>query len=212
MSLPKRFIDIPQIEKYFRIEEDGAVWSLRREKYIKPTFNSAGYLYVSLPVPGYNEENMYEFARQYAVHRLVATKYIGQCPEDKETSHKDGNKMNCHWSNLEYITHAQNILKSYSEHSRSKACFYYPRKPFSDATKELMSNAKKKQVLFKRTDGEIIFNSIEDASQSLNTYRKKIYRCIHDNIPFFNKKDASLYGFLSFAPNNNTIKNDPLGK
>ena len=194
--MQKRYIDIERIEKYFRIEEDGAVYSLRKHKYIKPRFNTAGYLFVNLPVPDDNDPYSTEFARNYAVHRLVATKYIGQCPPELETSHKDGNKMNNHWTNLEYLTHAQNILKSYREHGRIFPS--YPRHPFSDATKELMSDAKKKRVKHTYNGTETIYKSIEDAAQSLNTYRKKIYSCIKNNKQYKDKHNPDIGGFLSF--------------
>jgi hypothetical protein len=197
--IPKRFIDIPLIEQYFRIEEDGAIFSLRKHKYLKPSFNTAGYLFISFSIPGHNGDNP-QLVRMYAIHRLVATKYLGQCPDDKETSHKNGDKMNNHWSNLEYLTHAENILKSFREHGRIVSQhLLYPRKPFSDATKELMSNAKKKRIRFVSEGTDTIFDSIEDASQSLTTYRKKIYNCIKNNKPFSTKKDKSLHGELSFV-------------
>ena len=191
----KRRINIEEIEKYFLIEEDGAIWSLRKKKYLRPTFNTSGYLYVLLPVPTPEYETDM-LARSYAIHRLVACKYIGQCPDGKETSHKDGNKQNNHYTNLEYITHSQNILKSYREHGRIFPV--YERKPVSDRTKELMSNAKKKRVLFIQGKTKTIFDSIKDASQSLSTYRKKIYRCITENKPFKDKNNPNLTGKLSF--------------
>lgn len=43
------------------------------------------------------------------IHRLVAEAVYGPCPEGYEVNHKDGNKLNNHPSNLEYITHAENI-------------------------------------------------------------------------------------------------------
>jgi hypothetical protein len=177
----KKFIDIEKIEKHFRIEEDGAIWSLRKHKYLKPTFNSAGYLYVMLTVVGDNGLNDPELTRQYGVHRLVATKFLGQCPDDKETSHKDGHKMNNHYSNLEYLTHSQNVLKSYSDHGRSPAV--YPRHAMSDATKELMSNAKKKAVRCMVESETIIFPSIEETTSYLNSYRKAVSRAISNNKP-----------------------------
>jgi hypothetical protein len=176
-------LDIPLIEQRFRIEEDGAVFSIRKQKYVKPTFNTVGYLYVWV-LMGDRPLNI-------AVHRLVSTKYLGQCPKGLETSHKDGNKNNNHWTNLEYITHSANILKSYKEHGRIFPS--YERKPFLNETKALMANAKKKRVkLLSLTGEETIYNSIEDASIGLNTYRKKIYRAIKENIPV---KE----GILSFA-------------
>jgi hypothetical protein len=175
-------LDIPLIEQRFRIEEDGAVFSIRKGRYAKPTFNSVGYLYVWV-VMGDRPLNI-------AVHRLVSTKYLGQCPVGLETSHKDGNKNNNHWTNLEYISHSQNILKSYQEHGRVFPVF--ERKPFTNSTKEKMSNAKKKRVKFIFKDQTIIYPSIDDAASQLNTYRKKIYLAIKENIQVKG-------GYLSFA-------------
>lgn len=186
----RQHIDIPAIEQFYRIEDDGAIFSHRKHKYLKPTFNTAGYLYVAITL----DTTMY-----IAVHRLVATKYIGQCPPGLETSHKDGIKANNHYSNLEYLTHSQNILKSYQEHGRVSCANGWHRECFSDATKELMSNTKKKRIKFTFDGMEAIFPSIDDASQSLNTYRKKIYRCIKDNTPFTDKNQPDFVGILSFV-------------
>jgi hypothetical protein len=175
-----RFINIPEIEKHYRIDEDGAIFSLRKHKYLKPTFNTVGYLYVYIRI-----DNNAQDSRFYAVHRLVATKYIGQCPDNKETSHKDGNKLNNTPSNLEYLSHSENILKAYREHGRVHIYNPADRTPFSDATKALMSNAKKKQVIYTPSVGKsITYDSIEDAAQSLHSYRKKIYLSIYNKIPF----------------------------
>jgi hypothetical protein len=142
-------------------------------------------------------------SRFYGVHRLVATKYIGQCPEHLETSHKDGSKQNNHASNLEYISHSANISKSYSEHGRKGFIQNYPRKPFTDATKELMSNAKKKAVVLTLTAGEVvIYHSIDDAVQSLHSYRKKIYRSIKEQALYKDKHNPQNTGFFAFLNQN----------
>jgi len=189
---PKRHIDLPTIEKYYRIDEDGAIFSYRKNKYLKPIFNTAGYLFVAIVT----DDDPY---RMIAVHRLVATKYVGECPPELETSHKDGNKMNNHYTNLEYLTHAKNILKSYQEHGRQPAYLSYPRKPFSDATKELMSNAKKKRVRHTVDGVEVIYDSIADTAQSLNTYIKLIYISIYKHKELKSLHNPDLRGFLSFV-------------
>lgn len=186
----KKQVPLDIIEQFYRIEDDGAVFSLRRNKYIKPSYNIAGYLYVGLRLPN-QEQSM------WAVHRLIACKFIGQCPDGLETSHKDGNKNNNHYSNLEYITHAENIFKSYREHGRIFPD--YKHKPFSNLTKQLMSDAKKKQIRLLWNGQELFYSSIEEASQSLHTYRKKIYRCIKENIPFKDKNQPNFNPILSFA-------------
>lgn len=164
-------INIEAIEKFYRIDEDGAVFSFRKNKYLKPIFNSYGYLYVYLNT----EETP---PRWYAVHRLVATKYLGSCPDNKETSHKDGNKYNNHFSNLEYATHRENVQKAYSEHGRNHYWAGKTRSPFADATKEKMSNAKKKRVILSSPLEQLTLNSIEETALFLNTYRKKVYLAI----------------------------------
>lgn len=43
------------------------------------------------------------------IHALVAAAFIGPCPEGKEVNHIDGIKSNCRATNLEYLTHAENM-------------------------------------------------------------------------------------------------------
>lgn len=47
------------------------------------------------------------------VHRLVAAAFIGPCPDGMEVNHKDGDPSNSKASNLEYLTHAENILHAF---------------------------------------------------------------------------------------------------
>jgi hypothetical protein len=196
-------INLEKIELFYRIEEDGSIYSIIKQRYLRAVPNKAGYLHVCL--------HLYMPHKFFLVHRLVAAKYNGQCPPELEACHNDGNKWNNHYSNIIYKTHSQNVHQSYDEHGRKHQ--YTPRiATVSFLTKQRMAEAKKKPVAFICDGVETIFPSIEDAAQNLNTYRKKIYNCITYNKLFSNKKDTSLRGFLSFAPNYNTIKNDPLGK
>lgn len=51
--------------------------------------------------------------RFYSAHRLVAEAFLPQLPEQKSVNHKDGDKVNNHVSNLEWITHSGNIAHAY---------------------------------------------------------------------------------------------------
>ena len=48
--------------------------------------------------------------KTFGVHSLVATAFIGLCPEGYEVNHCDGKKENNSVSNLEYVTKSQNSI------------------------------------------------------------------------------------------------------
>src|SRR5689334_2397657 len=47
--------------------------------------------------------------RKFTVHKLVANAFLGQKPKGHEVNHIDGVKSNARASNLEYVTHKENI-------------------------------------------------------------------------------------------------------
>lgn len=47
------------------------------------------------------------------LHRIVYQKYIGQLNPSLQINHKDGNKKNNHFSNLEQVTQSENQLHSF---------------------------------------------------------------------------------------------------
>lgn len=51
------------------------------------------------------------FAR--LTHRLVADAFLGPIPQGMQVNHIDGDKMNCHVSNLEIVTNSANRIHSY---------------------------------------------------------------------------------------------------
>lgn len=48
----------------------------------------------------------------HLVHILVATAFLGECPEGFEVAHKDHCGSNNYVENLEYVTHAENMRQS----------------------------------------------------------------------------------------------------
>jgi hypothetical protein len=165
MAKAVRF-DLDVIEEFYRIEEDGKIWSYFTGRYKKTFYNGCNYLFVSLSRGLYGA---------IGVHRLVARKYIGICPEGMEVNHKDGNRINNHWTNLEYVTHAENMRKSYEETGRVGTWRGRKREPFTEKTKKKMAEHKKKRVV---ADTGEVWGSIGDCATSLGTYRKAIYNSI----------------------------------
>lgn len=68
---------------------------------------NSGYVKVALSVNG---------AKTYRlIHRLVATAFLENPLNLREVNHKDGNKLNNHVDNLEWISSANNKIHAYAE-------------------------------------------------------------------------------------------------
>lgn len=204
--MPRKLeLNIPEIEKYYIITEDGCVWTKIKDRWLKPRENVYGYIFYSI-----NKGVPYPVT--VFAHTLVALKYIGQPPTpNHEIDHIDNNKANNHYTNLQWVTHSQNQLKAYSQDGRCHYWLNKQRPPASIETKIKMANAKKKPVLFKFDGMETIFDSIEDAANGLGSYRRKIYRCITFNTPFSDRKQPELSGKLSFYQEKYPICNKSTG-
>lgn len=91
---------ISGFEKY-SISCDGTIKNNKTGKILKPQINSSGYYIVRL-------SDKHNFTETVYVHRLVALNwldYIKGCV----VNHKDGNKQNNHYTNLEWVTQQDNI-------------------------------------------------------------------------------------------------------
>lgn len=107
--------DISFAKGSYQINEDGRVRSLSRYvqypnhkqfsqgKELIPQPNSKGYLRVKV------------IDRLYFVHRLVAQAFLPNPEDFPIVNHKDGNPLNNDVSNLEWVTHAENISHAYRE-------------------------------------------------------------------------------------------------
>lgn len=89
----------------YRIYENGEVYSFYTNKFLKHDVGKTGYHQVTLFI---NKQ-----PKRIKIHRLVGLLFIENKPKDYEElqiNHKDGNKSNNHYSNLEYCTSYENNL------------------------------------------------------------------------------------------------------
>lgn len=82
----------------YSVTECGVVVNTRTSKILKPDLNSAGYQRVTMSSNGKT--------KRMTVHRVVALTYLGD--SDLVVNHKDGNKLNNHYTNLEWVTQSEN--------------------------------------------------------------------------------------------------------
>lgn len=99
------FKPINGYENKYLISCFGEVYSLRKRKYLKPLKTEKGYLAVEL---------WDNYTRKVAkVHRLVAEAFIENPNKRTEVNHKDGNKENNDYTNLEWCTRSENLRHAY---------------------------------------------------------------------------------------------------
>lgn len=97
----------------YYISEQGAVWSYIRDE---PTplktsiYNGYKRLRLAFKVKGKRRR----IIKQCPVHRLVCTWYHGTQPTPNHVvNHKDGNKLNNHKDNVEWVTQRENVNHYY---------------------------------------------------------------------------------------------------
>ena len=92
------------------ITESGNVYSMKysdlRKMSIKGVNNPKRYLSITLSQNNINKD--------FQIHRLVGHYFVEGYSENLEIDHKDKDKHNNHYTNLEWVTHQENIHRSYS--------------------------------------------------------------------------------------------------
>jgi hypothetical protein len=146
-----------KFKKYYNYDvyEDGKVYSNYTNKFLKGEITKFGYLQYTL-----SDSNGKQF--RIRAHRLVGQLFL-DCPENyKELviNHKDGNKLNNHYSNLEWVTtlenniHARenklnNISKSNSERWKNKEWAKNTAKHMSEVALKTKRNEGKNNGRFR---------------------------------------------------------------
>lgn len=74
----------------------------RKQFIVKARISNKGYLRAAICFGGANRKD-------YMVHRLVAMAFIPNPQGLLQINHKDGNKLNNHYSNLEWCTASHNV-------------------------------------------------------------------------------------------------------
>lgn len=160
--------DIKNFEGLYQVDEYGNVYSLdkrvnagimchttvvKKGKQLKPETCKNGYKRVLL----ISQENK---RCHKLVHRLVAEAFIPNELNLPQVNHKDGNKNNNHYSNLEWCTQQDNNVH---------------------ALKTGLRTGKRSGVSI--TVNGIFFKSITDAAKYFNTSRYKIKRLKSNDYP-----------------------------
>ena len=132
-------------EKY-EVYEDGRIWSYRKNKFLKPGIDTSGYQQVVL----YDNEGK---PKSYKVHRIVYESVTGEpIPKGYEINHRNEIKTSNMISNLELVSHKENV--NYGTRTQR-------------AAKSLTNNPKKSKAVGAFKDGELVmtFPSTQEAKR-----------------------------------------------
>jgi len=114
-------VDIPGFEGYYGITEEGEIYSIKSERFLKPNVDSMGYFRVTLTKDGVKTGKK--------VHRIIAEILIPNPNNHPLVDHIDRDKRNNSISNLRWGSYAQNAANRPSKpNSSSKYKGVYFRK------------------------------------------------------------------------------------
>lgn len=130
--------EIKGFEGLYTVDEYGNVYSIRTNKYLKPRLDKDGYMRVHLCNHRTNDKIAF-------VHRLVAEAFVSNDNPlvNISVDHIDANKLNNHYSNLQWLSLSDNTRKANLGRD-----FSYQHKP----TKAINVNTLQEYVFNSRTD------------------------------------------------------------
>lgn len=91
---------------HYHINSEGVVVNTRTGRVLKTDLNNCGYRRVTLWSDHQTRERV-------AVHRLVALHYVENPFAKDMVNHIDGNKLNNHYTNLEWVTCSENTIHAF---------------------------------------------------------------------------------------------------
>jgi hypothetical protein len=83
----------------------GRIYSHKSNRFLKGSEHSEGYRRIEL--------RKGSKVRRFYIHRLVAELYLEKKDSNLVINHKDGDKANNHYTNLEWTTQSKNVLHAY---------------------------------------------------------------------------------------------------
>ena len=150
---------VPFFENCYEVSNFGNLRSLDRtiKHKTKTNFYKGKDVNVGVSSNGYKSYVFYNngYRKSHTIHRLVANLFIDNPNNKNQVNHIDGNKLNNHFSNLEWCTHQENSTHA-KENNLTKA---------------------KKVVMYVNGVPQLIFDSITEASIQTNTTLTNIAKC-----------------------------------
>lgn len=168
-------------EGRYEVSNAGKVRSLNYHrrgiiKELKTSVDRYGYSCITLPMGGNRNKH-------FTVHRLVAAAFL-ENPESKaEVNHKDGNKLNNHVSNLEWVTMQENQRHAWENGMKEGSRVTSSERGKSAATLERLSacndKRRKRIVAYNmETGAETTYETQREAARAIGGDQGNIQRVL----------------------------------
>ncbi len=108
----RKVVYIDNKETNYYVYEDGKIYNKKTKHFLNGSVFNNGYRFVSLSIDNKS--------KNYLVHRIVAQAFIPNPNSLPIVNHIDGNKLNNHKENLEWVTNRQNTQHAYKNGLVSK--------------------------------------------------------------------------------------------
>ena len=113
--------DIESLNCKYQVSKSGKIRNKKTKRILKPQTSKFGYQILTVR-PNKNEQI------NIRIHQIVAETYIGEKPNGYVVNHKDGNKKNNNYKNLEYVTSSENNIHALKKGLRKKASNLKPKR------------------------------------------------------------------------------------
>ena len=97
---------------HYSVYPNGTIFNNKKQSYLKGSIKSDGYNRVGLTINGKTVK--------YYVHRLVAAAYLENPNSLPVVNHLDNNKLNNHFTNLEWTTQLENLKYKVQQNRQAK--------------------------------------------------------------------------------------------
>ena len=193
-----RKVTYPTVQKnMYMISNDGRLYNLRSEKFVKPFIHNSGYYYVNVKPDPEKYPDRYSITIQ--IHRLVAWEFVPNPNNYPFVDHIDGNKLNNYDTNLDWVTGAENIRRASNNNLMNGIC--YGEKKAREVC-ELLQQGYSSLHIYRLLLNDPKAKIADDPSLYMfvdRIRRKKVWVEISDEYDFYTGKQVRR------ASNNNTL-------
>ena len=146
--------DIQGYEGYYQISSEGNIRNIKTKQILIGDTNNLGYRRITLYTP---------VKKRFFIHRLVALHFCEGYSEGLVVNHKDGNKQNNNYTNLEWVTRSENDLHAYRMNLRQPH-------PCTFKHRIISYNLETNEIIK-------IYKNVQECCDNLKVARTNIYNC-----------------------------------